>query len=266
MRSVRCHSTRHAYQSSFGFNEKVAVVFRNWKLCILMFSVGAYLNYDETIFDYYSKFTDTFRKTNLLSMRLNYELTHLPLYEELAHPRNESKWIKLNTWDSYSHMNSSTPEMGKDFTSEGDLDLMSHVLAKPGGIFIKPVSFFNPDRKELVTFIHLGYRLCGYPFLVHGGILATILNETFKLTSSIRSGVDHSSKNINVKHISINYKAPCIADNFLTVKTKIKGKTSVDNFVLEGSIESQDGKLHLLSEAVTESVSGKGWLSWFLNT
>lgn len=263
--STRFHSTRHTYQSSFGFNRKFPVAPRNWKLCFFMFSVGAYFNYDETIFDYYFKFTDTFREDSLLSTRLNYELTHLPLYEQLAHPRNESRWIKLDAWDSYNPNGVRAEEMWEDFTSEGDLELLSHVLAKPGGISIKPVSFFNPERKELVTFIHLGYRLCGYPFLVHGGILATILSEAFKLTSSMRSGVHHSSRNINIKHLSIKYKAPSIANNFLTIRTKIKDDPSVDKCVLEGSVESQEGKLHILSVAVTESLSGKGWFSWFLN-
>lgn len=230
-----------------------------------MFAIGAFLKYDETVFDYYLKFTDSSRESVLLSTKLNYELMRLPLYEELAHPRNESTWLRVNSFNSYTKdKDSNDLEMGKGFTSEGDLELLSHVLAKPGGIFVKPVSFFSPEKKELITFIHLGYRLSGYPFLVHGGILATILNEVFKLTSTLGNGVDQFQRNINVKHLSINYKSPCIANNFLTIRTKIKDE-STNGFVLEGTIESQERKVHILSEATTENFSSKGlsWLNWF---
>lgn len=51
------------------------------------------------------------------------------------------------------------------------------VLAGPGRITVKPVTFYNDKTKEFVVVLHVGQSVCGHRGLVHGGFLATVLDE-----------------------------------------------------------------------------------------
>jgi hypothetical protein len=50
-------------------------------------------------------------------------------------------------------------------------------LSGPGRITVKPVSFYSPKTKEFVVALHVGQDLCGHRGLVHGGLLASVLDE-----------------------------------------------------------------------------------------
>jgi hypothetical protein len=50
-------------------------------------------------------------------------------------------------------------------------------LAGLGKITVKPVTFYNDKTKEFVVVMHVGQDVCGHRGLVHGGFLATILDE-----------------------------------------------------------------------------------------
>ena len=50
-------------------------------------------------------------------------------------------------------------------------------LAGMGKISVKPVTFYNDKTKEFVVVMHVGQDVCGHRGLVHGGFLATILDE-----------------------------------------------------------------------------------------
>jgi hypothetical protein len=50
-------------------------------------------------------------------------------------------------------------------------------LAGMGKITVKPVTFYNDKTKEFVVVMHVGQNVCGHRGLVHGGFLATVLDE-----------------------------------------------------------------------------------------
>ena len=50
-------------------------------------------------------------------------------------------------------------------------------LAGIGKISVKPVTFYNDKTKEFVVVMHVGQDVCGHRGLVHGGFLATLLDE-----------------------------------------------------------------------------------------
>jgi hypothetical protein len=50
-------------------------------------------------------------------------------------------------------------------------------LAGMGKITVKPVTFYNDKTKEFVVVMHVGQDVCGHRGLVHGGFLATVLDE-----------------------------------------------------------------------------------------
>jgi hypothetical protein len=60
---------------------------------------------------------------------------------------------------------------------EREHNLTLGTLAGPGKISVPPLTFHNPRTKEYVVILHVGQDLCGHRGLVHGGFLATILDE-----------------------------------------------------------------------------------------
>jgi hypothetical protein len=56
-------------------------------------------------------------------------------------------------------------------------NLTMGVLAGMGKITVKPVTFWNDKTKEFVVVMHVGQDVCGHRGLVHGGFLATVLDE-----------------------------------------------------------------------------------------
>jgi hypothetical protein len=124
-------------------------------------------------------------------------------------------------------------------------NVSADTLNVPGGVAIRPYIFCNDKTKETVTIIHVGERLCGYPFLIHGGMLFTILDEVLKRTSSYKFGIDiieeYRPTNIKTTSIELQYRFPTFANNFLIIKSKLKEDGKV-----VGKIE--DTKSRLLVE------------------
>lgn len=99
-------------------------------------------------------------------------------------------------------------------------------LRKPGMLCVPPVviSKTHHGAKELgghrgdgFAFIHLGRNLCGHDGIVHGGLLATVLDETLARTSFF-----HLPHQIGVTaHLEIDYKKPVKADSVVVVETKL---------------------------------------------
>jgi hypothetical protein len=51
-------------------------------------------------------------------------------------------------------------------------------LRGPGRLALWPLARVKKDESEAVVIIHLGRSLCGHDGIVHGGLLATLLDET----------------------------------------------------------------------------------------
>lgn len=52
----------------------------------------------------------------------------------------------------------------------------------PGKFAVAPLVFTSIDKKSAVFIIHVGGGLCGHEGVVHGGLLATILDEALGRT------------------------------------------------------------------------------------
>ncbi|KIR60452.1 hypothetical protein I312_103460 [Cryptococcus bacillisporus CA1280] len=95
--------------------------------------------------------------------------------------------------------------------------LTAGTLRGPGKLAIPPVLFAKKDESEAVAVIHLGRALCGHDGIVHGGLLATVLDETLG-----RNALLNLPSRIGVTaNLNINYRSPCMADQFVVVKTKL---------------------------------------------
>lgn len=257
--TVRRFAVRQEYDSPFDYLPKSKKKpFINWKTTAIFVAIGSYLSYSEFFLDKYADFTEINEDNDLLSIQLQYRLTQLPIYQRIVHSRDADNWTKLETWEDLDHNILDKQDFNHDkwASSKGEnaTDHLSHTLAKPGGFLIKPLIFHNSRTGEGVTILHAGYRLCGYPFIIHGGILATILNETFKRNAALSKDTTSTFKgDFKVENLSITYKYPSFANQFLIIKTKQVPLEKADGdklFKFESTIESESGKLLVKSEAV----------------
>ncbi|RPD72257.1 Thioesterase/thiol ester dehydrase-isomerase [Lentinus tigrinus ALCF2SS1-7] len=95
--------------------------------------------------------------------------------------------------------------------------LTAGTLKGPGKLAIPPLVRARHDSKENWVFIHVGRALCGHEGVIHGGLLATLLDETLARVALLnlpeKVGVTAS--------LNINYKAPTRADQFIVIKVKL---------------------------------------------
>ena len=60
--------------------------------------------------------------------------------------------------------------------------LTAGTLKGPGKLAIPPLVRARHDSKENWVFIHVGRALCGHEGVIHGGLLATLLDETLAIS------------------------------------------------------------------------------------
>ncbi|WVR09733.1 hypothetical protein IAU60_006809 [Kwoniella sp. DSM 27419] len=105
-------------------------------------------------------------------------------------------------------------------------------LRGPGMLAIAPILFAKQDESEAVAIVHLGRALCGHDGIIHGGLLATVLDETLG-----RNALLNLPSRIGVTaNLNINYRSPCMADQFVVVRTKLdslKGRKCVVSATME---------------------------------
>jgi acyl-coenzyme A thioesterase PaaI-like protein len=108
----------------------------------------------------------------------------------------------------------------------------SHLLSDDK-VPVPPMVFTDDHKNRLISVTYLGKSLCGHPGVVHGGMLATLLDEGFaRACSGAISG-----KNGVTANLTINYRAPCHVDQFVVMRAetfKIEGR----KIWVKGRIES----------------------------
>lgn len=92
-------------------------------------------------------------------------------------------------------------------------------------IEVPPLSFSERDvaLPTLVQFCYLGPALCGHPSIVHGGLLATLLDEGLA-----RACFPALPNKVGVTaSLKIDYRVPCPANSYVVLKaqtTKVEGR------------------------------------------
>jgi len=112
-------------------------------------------------------------------------------------------------------------------------NLTAGTLLGPDKIAVPPLQFSTADGSSFVGLQYLGSALCGHPGIVHGGFLATLLDEGLArccfpaLPNKV--GVTASLK--------LEYKAPCMAGQVVVLRaetTKVEGRKAW----VEGRLET----------------------------
>ncbi|SMN22776.1 similar to Saccharomyces cerevisiae YER182W FMP10 Putative protein of unknown function [Maudiozyma saulgeensis] len=110
---------------------------------------------------------------------------------------------------------------GKQVTS----GLVTQALRSPGAIAIEPKFYYNPQTRDTVGLYHLGMKLTGYPFIVHGGMLATVMEDLMRQAMLVRGGNSDMANCEKTRDLNVSYKFPTFANQFVVVRT-----TAVEQF------------------------------------
>ncbi|KAK8847539.1 hypothetical protein IAR55_005397 [Kwoniella newhampshirensis] len=147
-------------------------------------------------------------------------LQELDLVEEMRIKVHKGEgWYETRPYDKYD------PQKVHNSLTAGS-------LRGPGKLAVPPVLFAKTDESQAIAVIHLGRALCGHDGIVHGGLLATVLDESLG-----RNALLNLPSRIGVTaNLNINYRSPCMADQFVVVRTKIdqlKGRKAVVSATME---------------------------------
>lgn len=123
---------------------------------------------------------------------------------------------------------------------------------------VPPLNFNSRDKElpDLVQLMYFGRALCGHPGIVHGGVLATMLDEGLARTcfAALPNKVGVTA------NLKIDYRVPCPADRYVVLKaytTKVEGRKAW----VKGWIEllgDEDGEGVKLVEAEALFIEPKG--------
>lgn len=218
------------------------------KICGLAFIGGCAISYNESVLELYSLYT-SMKHSSVSLVRLEYESKQIPIYQKSL----RNGLTRLRSWENLDRNVARDTRMPDTTNDDGrrseQPSLTNTTLAKAGGIAVEPTLFHDNKKGSTITIVHVGDQLCGYPFLVHGGMIATILNESFKRNACLNSDSNPLKDDFMVTFLSITYKAPSLANQFLVVNTRCLGQDSNKSIISESSIETVDGKVLVLSKA-----------------
>jgi acyl-coenzyme A thioesterase PaaI-like protein len=115
-------------------------------------------------------------------------------------------------------------------------NLTGGTLLGPDKIAVPPLQFSTADGSSFVSFQYLGPALCGHPGIVHGGLLATLLDEGLA-----RCCFPALPNKVAVTaSLKIDYKAPCMAGQVVVLRaetTKVEGRKAWVKGWLETLVE-----------------------------
>ncbi|KAI3558733.1 thioesterase superfamily protein [Colletotrichum abscissum] len=112
-------------------------------------------------------------------------------------------------------------------------NLTGGTLLGPGRITVPPVCWTEKGGKSLVSISHLGTDVCGHPGIVHGGLLATMLDEG--LARCCFGALPHKV-GVTAK-LEINYRKPVHAGTYVVLRartTRVEGRKAW----VEGQLET----------------------------
>ena len=95
--------------------------------------------------------------------------------------------------------------------------LTAGALAGPGRIVVPPLVFCDDTHGKLVSLVFLGENLCGHFGIVHGGLSATLLDESMG-----RCGLAALPKRTGVTaRLTVDYRKPVLAGRYVVIKAEV---------------------------------------------
>ncbi|KAH7339204.1 HotDog domain-containing protein [Pyrenochaeta sp. MPI-SDFR-AT-0127] len=119
--------------------------------------------------------------------------------------------------------------------------LTAGTLLGPDKITVPPFQFSTADGSTFVSLQYLGTALCGHPGIVHGGLLATLLDEGTGLCCLPAL----PNKVAVTASLKVDYKKPVIAGQIVVLKAetmKVEGRKAWVRGWLETLVEESKGE------------------------
>ncbi|CAD6504601.1 BgTH12-00109 [Blumeria graminis f. sp. triticale] len=112
-------------------------------------------------------------------------------------------------------------------------NLTAGTLMGDGKVVVPPFVWTEENGKSLVSIMYLGSDLCGHQGLVHGGFLATLLDEGLARCcfAALPNKIGMTA------NLNINFRAPAYAESYFVLRaktTKVEGRKAW----VEGHIET----------------------------
>ncbi|CCD24659.1 Fmp10p NDAI_0D03450 [Naumovozyma dairenensis CBS 421] len=197
------------------------------------FLIGWYLTQHMTFTDVmaywkYDKLPQDSEQVQRYRFEIMNRLEKLPIMKQIRENNNELGYYEVFPKDSVP---------GHKSVKEGN-QLINKTLLTPGGIAIPPKFFYNPEKKEVVGIYHLGMKLTGYPFIVHGGILATVMEDLMREGIQIIKQKNGEKTN----ELTISYKMPTFANQFVIVRTTQVDDIGKDSVNMKVDLMDQNGQ------------------------
>lgn len=115
-------------------------------------------------------------------------------------------------------------------------NLITGTLAGAHKISFPPYVFNEADGKSMVMLLHLGDQICGHPGIIHGGFLATLLDEGL---ARCCFGALPSKVGVTA-NLNINYRQPAPANSFFVLRaetSRVEGRKVWVNGCIETLVE-----------------------------
>jgi acyl-coenzyme A thioesterase PaaI-like protein len=164
-----------------------------------------------------------FNPEDEFSQQINEHIIQHPLAQEL---RADPSWR-----ESRPHLR--IPEAVKHH------NLTAGTLAGPGGLTVPPLYFNKHDGSEMVQIFYVGDAVSGHPGIVHGGFLATVLDEGLA-----RCAFPAMQNKVGVTaNLNIDYRRPVMAGQFLVLRAKtdkVEGRKAWSSGWIEPLEDAQD--------------------------
>ncbi|ORZ15205.1 HotDog domain-containing protein [Absidia repens] len=140
--------------------------------------------------------------TDPAELALAQQEASLRIVHDLRHP--DSEWQEVR---AYGYLSDSAKKHS----------LTATTLRQPGSIHRRPLKFFNNDKTECILIAHLGQHLCGHDGIIHGGLLATLLDEHLAyVTLPKLPNYTGFTANLNV-----DYRRPVKSNQWVIVRGKL---------------------------------------------
>jgi hypothetical protein len=216
---------------------------RSFRFGILFFIIGATISYNYPLYNLGEKIITLpdekdEKACNKYTADLENQLQKLSIVNKY---RNDPNYVEYRGWN---HLD----------TTPSGLSSFHGTLLTPGGIAVPPISFHCQENGDDLVIVHVGRRLSGYPFIVHGGVLGTIIDEVFK-TNLIKEFPNLSFDTVHTKSLELNYSFPTFVNQFIVINSSLMKTDNNDDttYSVQSDVSTLDGSLLIKANAILSS-------------
>ncbi|OAD69848.1 hypothetical protein PHYBLDRAFT_171869 [Phycomyces blakesleeanus NRRL 1555(-)] len=148
--------------------------------------------------------------------------------------------------EAYSHLNGSAKLHS----------LTASTLRGKGKVIVAPVIFYNKSMTEVTIVCHLGTELCGHDGIIHGGMLATLLDEVLACVAfpALPNNIGFTA------NLNIDYRKPVKSDQWVVMRgqlDRLEGrKAYVEAWIedLEGTKMTEAKSLYVAPKSIIPKI------------